>query len=127
MEHPPIPSVGTMRVDVQGPAPLCVITCGHDEWRPGRLAATSSVAPRSHGCARAAGGHQGGQQHGRNGRLRRLIAEPVIPQASEPGGRQRLHRPPGKAQAEGVELLGPDGLLSQVTKAVLERVGTTSG
>ena len=26
----------------------------------------------------------------------------------------------GKAQAEGVELLGPDGLLSQVTKAVLE-------
>jgi hypothetical protein len=27
----------------------------------------------------------------------------------------------GKAQALGVELLGPDGLLSQVTKAVLER------
>src|SRR5215470_12362278 len=27
----------------------------------------------------------------------------------------------GKAHAEGVELLGPDGLLSQVTKAVLER------
>ena len=27
----------------------------------------------------------------------------------------------GKAQAEGAELLGPDGLLSQVTKAVLER------
>ena len=27
----------------------------------------------------------------------------------------------GKAQTEGVELLGPDGLLSQVTKAVLER------
>src|SRR5262249_55874859 len=27
----------------------------------------------------------------------------------------------GKAQAEGVELLGPDGLLSQVTKAELER------
>jgi putative transposase len=27
----------------------------------------------------------------------------------------------GKAQAEGVDLLGPDGLLSQVTKAVLER------
>jgi len=27
----------------------------------------------------------------------------------------------GKAQAEGVELLGADGLLSQVTKAVLER------
>jgi putative transposase len=30
----------------------------------------------------------------------------------------------GKAQAEGVELLGPDGLLSQVTKAVLERALT---
>src|SRR5215470_6163544 len=27
----------------------------------------------------------------------------------------------GKAQAEGVELLGPDGLLPQVTKVVLER------
>src|SRR5215469_973972 len=27
----------------------------------------------------------------------------------------------GRAQAQGVELLGPDGLLSQVTKAVLER------
>src|SRR5215472_11150465 len=27
----------------------------------------------------------------------------------------------GKAQAEGVGLLGPDGLLSQVTKVVLER------
>ena len=27
----------------------------------------------------------------------------------------------GEAAAEGVELLGPDGLLSQVTKAVLER------
>ena len=26
-----------------------------------------------------------------------------------------------RAQAEGAELLGPDGLLSQVTKAVLER------
>jgi len=26
-----------------------------------------------------------------------------------------------RAQAEGVELLGPEGLLSQVTKAVLER------
>jgi len=26
-----------------------------------------------------------------------------------------------KAEAEGVELLGPEGLLSQVTKAVLER------
>ena len=30
----------------------------------------------------------------------------------------------GKAQAEGVELLGPDGLLSQVTRAVLERALT---
>src|SRR5215471_17189859 len=27
----------------------------------------------------------------------------------------------GKAQEQGVELLGPDGLLSQVTRAVLER------
>jgi putative transposase len=27
----------------------------------------------------------------------------------------------GKAQAEGVGLLGPDGLLSRVTRAVLER------
>jgi putative transposase len=49
----------------------------------------------------------------------------------KPGGK-RLERPPvvdeqladellGKAAAEGVELLGPDGLLSQVTKVVLER------
>jgi transposase-like protein len=30
----------------------------------------------------------------------------------------------GRAQAEGAELLGPDGLLSQVTKAVLERALT---
>src|SRR5436190_17922921 len=30
----------------------------------------------------------------------------------------------GKAAAQGVELLGPDGLLSQVTKAVLERALT---
>ena len=30
----------------------------------------------------------------------------------------------GRAQAEGAELLGPDGLLSQVTKAVLERAVT---
>jgi putative transposase len=48
-----------------------------------------------------------------------------------PAGQDRV-RPPlidpeladqllGKAQAEGVELLGPDGLLSQVTRAVLER------
>src|SRR5260370_24991099 len=28
---------------------------------------------------------------------------------------------PGKAQAEGLELLGPNGLLSQVIRAVLER------
>jgi transposase-like protein len=53
----------------------------------------------------------------------------MVPAASS--GRQH-ERPPlideqladqllGKAQAEGVELLGPDGLLSQVTKAVLER------
>jgi putative transposase len=28
----------------------------------------------------------------------------------------------GKAQEQGAELLGPDGLLSQVTRAVLERV-----
>jgi hypothetical protein len=28
---------------------------------------------------------------------------------------------PGRARAEGAELLGPDGLLSQVTRAVLER------
>jgi hypothetical protein len=27
----------------------------------------------------------------------------------------------GKAQAQGAELLGPDGLLSQVTRALLER------
>jgi Transposase, Mutator family len=33
----------------------------------------------------------------------------------------------GKAQAEGVELLGPDGLLSQVTKAMLERALTEVG
>ena len=49
----------------------------------------------------------------------------------KPDGRPRASRPLvddqladellGKAQAEGVELLGTDGLLSQVTKAVLER------
>jgi hypothetical protein len=37
-----------------------------------------------------------------------------------------------RAQAEGIKLLGPDGLLSQVTKAVLERalaeeMGTVEG
>jgi putative transposase len=49
------------------------------------------------------------------------------------GDRQRPERRPGlvdpdladqllaRAEAQGVELLGPDGLLSQVTKAVLER------
>ena len=43
------------------------------------------------------------------------------------GGRRPLVDPAladallGKADAQGVELLGPDGLLSQVTKAVLER------
>jgi hypothetical protein len=37
--------------------------------------------------------------------------------------RRPVDRPPAqaRAQSEGVELLGPDGLLSQVTKAVLER------
>jgi hypothetical protein len=28
-----------MRVDVQGLAPLCAVTCGHDQWRQGRRAA----------------------------------------------------------------------------------------
>jgi hypothetical protein len=28
-----------MRVDVQGLAPLCAVTCGHDEWRQARRAA----------------------------------------------------------------------------------------
>src|SRR4051794_22563718 len=43
------------------------------------------------------------------------------------GGRRPLVDPAvadellAKADAQGVELLGPDGLLSQVTKAVLER------
>jgi putative transposase len=49
----------------------------------------------------------------------------------KPDGDQQARRPLvddqvadqllGKAQSEGVELLGPDGLLSQVTKPVLER------
>jgi transposase-like protein len=34
---------------------------------------------------------------------------------------QLADHPLGRAQDEGAELLGPDGLLSQVTKAVLER------
>jgi putative transposase len=53
----------------------------------------------------------------------------VVPRRSD---REPPKRPPlvddkladellGRAQSEGVELLGPDGLLSQVTKAVLER------
>ena len=53
----------------------------------------------------------------------------VVPRKPD---RSRADKPPlvdaatadellAKAQAEGVELLGPDGLLSQVTKAVLER------
>src|SRR6201997_3969133 len=37
------------------------------------------------------------------------------------GGERRADELLGRAAAEGVELLGPDGLLSQVTKAVLER------
>src|SRR5215469_12738010 len=54
----------------------------------------------------------------------------MVPRKSEgqPPGRRRplideqlADQLLGKAQAEGVELLGPDGLLSQVTKAVLER------
>jgi putative transposase len=49
----------------------------------------------------------------------------------KPEGDRQPRRPPvddeladqllDRAQAEGAELLGPDGLLSQVTKAVLER------
>src|SRR3954464_9600468 len=52
----------------------------------------------------------------------------VMPRRPGPdGGRRPLVDPAladellAKADAEGVELLGPDGLLSQVTKAVLER------
>jgi len=53
----------------------------------------------------------------------------MVPRKSDAGplGRQPLideqlaDQLLGKAQAEGVELLGPDGLLSQVAKAVLER------
>jgi putative transposase len=47
--------------------------------------------------------------------------------AGDPAGRRPLvgeelaDQLLGKAQAGGVELPGPDGLLSQVTKAVLER------
>jgi len=42
---------------------------------------------------------------------------PVPPQVIDPELADQLL---GKAQAEGVDLLGPDGLLSQVTNAVLE-------
>jgi transposase-like protein len=56
----------------------------------------------------------------------------VVPRRSDRSDREPPRRPPlvddkladellGRAQTEGVELLGPDGLLSQVTKAVLER------
>ena len=53
----------------------------------------------------------------------------TVPRASEgrPSGRRPLvddelaDQLLGKAQAGGAGLLGPDGLLSQVTKAVLER------
>jgi transposase-like protein len=53
----------------------------------------------------------------------------MVPRKSEgePAGRRPLiddelaDQLLGKAQAEGAELLGPDGLLAQVTKAVLER------
>ena len=48
--------------------------------------------------------------------------EPDRPPAARPVVDEELaDRLLAKAEAEGVELLGPDGLLSQVTKAVLER------
>src|SRR4029453_4281750 len=44
------------------------------------------------------------------------------PPASRPGVDEQLaDQLLAKADAEGVELLGPQGLLSQVTRAVLER------
>ena len=51
---------------------------------------------------------------------------PRNPDGGKPAGRpvvdeQLADELLGKAQEQGVELLGPDGLLSQVTKAVLER------
>jgi len=51
---------------------------------------------------------------------------PRKPDGDQPGRRplvdeQLADRLLGRAQDEGAELLGPDGLLSQVTKAVLER------
>src|SRR6185437_10757075 len=56
----------------------------------------------------------------------------IVPRRSDRPDREPADRPPlvdaeladellARAQSEGVELLGPDGLLSQVTKAVLER------
>jgi transposase-like protein len=44
--------------------------------------------------------------------------EPVLPPVVGPELADQLL---ARAEAGGVELLGPDGLLSQVTKAVLER------
>jgi Transposase, Mutator family len=51
---------------------------------------------------------------------------PRKPDGGEPGRRPLIddelaEQLLGRAQAEGAELLGPDGLLSQLTKAVLER------
>ena len=51
----------------------------------------------------------GRKREGPPGRRRPLVDEELADQLL------------GRAQAEGAELLGPDGLLSQVTKAVLER------
>ncbi|HWI02101.1 MAG TPA: hypothetical protein VNT27_17370 [Propionibacteriaceae bacterium] len=50
-----------------------------------------------------------------------------VPRSAAAGGRPGLvdaelaDQLLAKAEAQGVELLGPDGLLSQVTKMVLER------
>src|SRR5213596_2120639 len=46
---------------------------------------------------------------------------PAQPSGDWPPRRPLADQLLGKAQAEGADLLGPDGLLSQVTKAVLER------
>ena len=56
----------------------------------------------------------------------------IVPRRADRADREPADRRPvvdaaladellARAQSEGVELLGPDGLLSQVTKAVLER------
>jgi hypothetical protein len=56
----------------------------------------------------------------------------IVPRRADRADREQADRLPvvdaaladellARAQSEGVELLGPDGLLSQVTKAVLER------